>query len=88
MSNDHISVSPPSAGRIVAVLLGLALTAIALAASLDYSKKEYVSGFLQSQGGDSRVVAPARGRLTYALPEGASASFKKKIAPLQRGAIE
>lgn len=72
LKNEHLSVAPPSADRIVTGLTAVAMLAMLGASQLEYSKKEYVSGYLQTSGGELRVVAPARGVVTFEVGLGAS----------------
>jgi membrane fusion protein len=83
MKNATLSIAPPSAGRIVAGLAGLALLSALIASQLEYSKKEYVDGFLQTQGGDLRIVAPARGIVTFSAATGAEVSADQPLAVIK-----
>ena len=69
-SDQHLSVRPPSSTKLV-IFLSAAFTVVtAGAAILDFSKKEYVTGFVQPQGGDIRITAPAAGVVRYSVAVG------------------
>lgn len=83
LKNDHLSVSPPSAGRLVAGLVAFAAVCALGASQLDYSQKEYVAGYLQTSGGDLRVVAPARGVVSYAVGLGGTLQAGQALATVR-----
>lgn len=65
MHIDTIQVRPPSAGRLFYGLLALVGITVAGASALEYSKKEYVPGYIQVAGGEVRVVAPVSGVVEF-----------------------
>lgn len=69
-SDQHLSVRPPSSTKLVILLSAAFAVITAGAAILDFSKKEYVTGFVQPQGGDIRITAPAAGVVRYSVAVG------------------
>jgi membrane fusion protein len=78
--DQHLSVRPPSSTKIVLVLSVAFAALIGGAAVLDFSKKEYVTGFVQPQGGDIRVMAPMPGAVRYAAAVGDTVSKGQPLA--------
>lgn len=83
ISTDRISVKAPSTGKLVYSLIGIAAVAILFSSQLQYSKKEYVSGFFQGTGGDLRVVAPSRGTVNFTAKPGSVIAANEPIATIQ-----
>lgn len=79
-TDQHLSVRPPTSTAIVLSLSLAVVMAIGGAACLDYSKKEYVPGFVQPQGGDIRITAPTAGTVRYTATLGKSVTKGEPLA--------
>jgi len=79
-TDQHLSVRPPSSTKIVILLSVAFAILVGGAAALDYSKKEYVSGFVQPRGGDIRITATMPGSVRYAAAVGDSVTKGQPLA--------
>ncbi len=83
LHNEHLSVAPPSAGRLVGGLLVLLVLGALGLSQLDYSQREYVDGFIQPEGGELRLVSPVQGVVTYTAAVGATVQPGQAIATIR-----
>ena len=80
MRPDTLSVRPPSTTRLFAGGLLLTLVAAVGAYNLDYSRKEFVTGYFQPVGGELRVTAPVRGVVEFAATPGTTLKQGQPLA--------
>lgn len=79
-SSQFLQIKAPSSTLIVAVVVTIGVLSTVLAGALQYTRKEAVYGFINSQEGELRILAPTSGVFRSDLKSGAAVIKEQRIA--------